>query len=166
MHQVGEKFMYGVHGVCSIIDVETRRVDRKNVEYLVLAPVDQPSARFYVPAHNEIALSKLRPLLSREAVECLFDAETTYANCWIPDENRRKLRYRELINNGERTELISMIRAVLLHRESQLSAGRKFHLCDENFLRDAQKILASEFSYILQIPRNEAIAYIENKLIK
>lgn len=52
--------VYGIHGVCRIVDVESRRVDRKTVEYYVLSPCAQPDARFYVPVHNQAALAKMR----------------------------------------------------------------------------------------------------------
>jgi len=162
--QVGSQVVYGIHGVCRIIDTEIRRIDRKNVEYFVLEPKEQPGARFYVPAHNPVALSKLRPLLNREELDALLVSEDTHRDCWIADENHRKQKYRELINSGDRGALISMIRALHRHRENQLSAGRKFHLCDENFLRDAQKLLRSEFSMVLGISQNEVAAYIEEKL--
>lgn len=164
MLQVGSQVVYGIHGVCCIIDVEARRVDRKKVEYFVLEPTGQPGARFYVPMHNEVALSKLRPLLSKEELEALIVSDATRQDCWIADENQRKQKYRELINNGDRAALISMIRALHQHRENQLAAGRKFHLCDENFLRDAQKLLSSEFSMVLGIPQTEVGVYIDSKL--
>ncbi len=164
MLQVGSQVVYGIHGVCGIIDVEVRRVDRKNVEYFVLEPKDQPGARFYVPVHNKIAVSKLRPLLSKEELETLIVSDATHQNCWVSDENQRKQKYRELINNADRAALISMIRVLHQHKENQLAAGRKFHLCDENFLRDAQKVLSSEFSFVLGIPQTEVGAYIESKL--
>lgn len=164
MLAIGSQVIYGIHGVCSIIDVEIRTVDRKKVEYFVLTPSEQPHARFYVPMHNEVALSKLRPLLSREELEALLASEAAHNNCWIDDENRRKLKYRELINSADRAALISMIRALHQHRENQLSAGRKFHICDDNFLRDAKKILTSEFSLVLGISPGEVEEYIEKKL--
>lgn len=164
MLQVGSQVVYGIHGVCSIIDVETRTVDRKKVEYFVLAPNEQPNARFFVPMHNEAALSKLRPLLSKEELEALLSSEEAHMNCWIEDENRRKQKYRELINCADCAALISMIRSLHQHKENQLAAGRKFHLCDENFLRDAQKLLSSEFSLVLRIDAAEVKSYIENKL--
>ena len=40
--QVGSQVVYGIHGVCCIIDTEVRRIDRKNVEYFVLEPKEQP----------------------------------------------------------------------------------------------------------------------------
>ena len=164
MLQVGSQVVYGIHGVCCIIDVEVRRVDRKKVEYFVLEPIGQPGARFYVPMRNEVALSKLRPLLTKEELEALILSDATHQNCWVSDENHRKQKYRELINGGDRAALISMIRALHQHKEDQLAAGRKFHLCDENFLRDAEKLLSSEFSMVLGIAPNEVGAYIESKL--
>ena len=166
MLQVGSQVVYGIHGVCSIIDVEIRIVDRKKVEYFVLAPIEQPNARFYVPMRNGVALSKLRPLLTKPQLEALLVSEDTHQDCWIPDENRRKQKYRELISAADRAALISMIRALHRHREEQLAAGRKFHLCDENFLRDAHKLLCSEFSLVLGISQAEVDNYIENHLTK
>ena len=160
MLQVGSQVVYGIHGVCGIIDVEVRRVDRKNVEYFVLEPKDQPGARFYVPVHNQIAVSKLRPLLSREELEALIVSDATHQNCWINDENQRKQKYRELINNADRAALISMIRVLHQHKENQLAAGRKFHLCDENFLRDAEKILSAEFSLVLDLAPGQVSSYV------
>lgn len=164
MLEVGNQVVYGVHGVCAIVDVEKRTVDRKKVEYFVLEPVDQTGARFYVPCHNQIAVSKLRALLSAEELDMLWQSEETKRDLWIADENHRKLKYRELINGGDRADLICMIRCLLKHKAAQLAAGRKFHLCDENFLRDAQKILSSEFSLVLGIPQSEVGSYIDNKL--
>lgn len=166
MLQLGSLVVYGIHGVCVVADIEKRTVDRKKVEYYVLTPNDQPGARFYVPTQNQAALAKLRPLLTKDALEELLVSEETRRDCWIQDENHRKQRYKELINGGDRAALISMIRSLHKHRESQLAAGRKFHLCDENFLRDAQKLLSSEFSLVLGIPQSEIPAYIDAKLIK
>lgn len=162
--QIGTQVVYGIHGVCSIIDVEVKRVDRKNVEYFVLEPRDQPGARFYVPTQNQAAISKLRHLLSKEELDALILSESAHRDCWIEDENQRKLKYRELINNADRAAILSMIRALNQHKENQLAAGRKFHLCDENFLRDAKKLLSSEFSLVLGISQSEVGAYLESRL--
>ena len=166
MLQLGSLVVYGIHGVCTILEIEQRTVDRKKVEYYVLTPKDQPAARFYVPTQNQAALSKLRPLLTKEALDQLLVSNDTYQDCWIQDENRRKQKYKELINSGDRAALISMIRSLYKHKENQLAQGRKFHLCDENFLRDAQKLLVSEFSHVLGILPNEVPAYVESRIQK
>lgn len=164
MLQLGDRVVYGVHGVCCIVDIEQRTIDRKKAEYYVLEPLDQPGAKFYIPTHNQIAVSKLRPLLSAQELDALLLSPEARADVWITDENHRKQRYRELINSGDRVALICMIRSLHKHKEAQLAAGRKFHLCDENFLKDAQKLLSSEFSVVLNIPASAVGAYIESKL--
>lgn len=166
MLQLGDRVVYGIHGVCSLIAIEQRIIDRKKAEYYVLEPLEQPDSRYYVPVHNQIAVSKLRPLLSVEQLDELLYSPQTKAGIWIKDEHQRKNRYRELLNSGDRGALIGMIRLLHDHKASQLAAGRKFHLCDENFLKDAQRLLSSEFSLVLGIPKQEVGIYIEQKLFK
>lgn len=160
MYQVGEQVVYGVHGVCSIVDQEERTVDRKKILYYVLEPREQAGARFYVPAHNQAAVAKMRPVMTRQALETLLDSEEVRQDAWIEDENARKQCYRELISSGDRSRLISMVRTLRTRKKAQAAAGRKFHLCDENFLRDAEKLLSSEFSMVLGLSQEELTAYV------
>ena len=60
MYQIGEVVLYGIHGVCRVVDTEERVLDRKKVAYLVLEPLEQNGARFFVPSHNPAAMAKLR----------------------------------------------------------------------------------------------------------
>lgn len=160
MYEIGEKVLYGIHGICRVTDREERVVDRVKRQYLVLEPVDQAGAKFYVPIHNEAALAKLRPLLTREALEELLHSDDVKQDAWIADENARKQSYRELINSGDRTALIRMVGSLHRHKQAQLEAGRKFHLCDENFLRDAEKLLSAEFATVLGIEPGQVGSYV------
>ena len=107
MYQVGDRFIYGIHGVCEILELQTQRVSGKAIQY-----------------------------------------------------------YRELICSGNPTQLLRMIYTLYFRKKQQLDTGRKLHLCDENFLRDAKKVINSEFSYILGIAPEDVAAYIESKLNK
>lgn len=44
--------VYGIRGVCDIVEVETQLANRKKVEYYVLKPIGQLEARYYVPTQN------------------------------------------------------------------------------------------------------------------
>ena len=160
MYQIGDFVVYGVHGVCRIIEIEERLVDRKNVSYYVLQPAEQSGARYLIPMHNQAAVSKLRPVLSREELNALLRSEQVQAQEWVGDENRRKQIYRELIGSGDRAALIRMVGVLHRHKAEQAAAGRKFHLCDENFLRDAEKVLNAEFSLVLGIEQGQVGNYI------
>lgn len=161
MFQCGDLVLYGIHGICKIVDLEIKKIDRKQIEYYVLEPIDQSVARFYVPTQNEAAVSKLRPMITYQELDQLLHTESTYAYTWIEDENQRKQLYRDLITSGNRTELIRMVHALHEHKQKQQLAGRRLHLCDENFLRDAKKLLDAEFSLVLNIPEEDVASYIK-----
>ena len=160
MYHVGDQVIYGMHGVCSITDTETKIIDRTPVIYLVLEPIGQEGSRFLVPTHNSAAMGKVHTVLSRKELEELISFDVIHADSWIPDEGRRKQIYRELISSGDRIRLMQMV-CTLYRRRLQMSAsGKKIHMCDENFLRDAEKLLCSEISVVLDISVNEAKQYL------
>lgn len=162
MFQQGQRFVYGVHGVCEIIGTEMQSISRKKVEYYVLKPVGQTEARFYVPMNNETALAKLYPLLTRQELDDILRNTGADAPIWISDENQRKQHYKEIIGSYDRAALICMVRYLYKYKQQQLSQGKKFHMCDENFLREAERMLGSEMSLVFGVPQNEVATYIVN----
>ncbi len=164
MFQLGDKVVYGIHGVCSVTATEEKVIDRKKLTYLVLEPEERDGSRYLVPTHNASAMAKLRPMLTPETLEELLRSEAVQSCQWIMDENQRKQTYRELIASGNREKLMGMVCALYRHRQSQTAAGRKCHLCDENFLRDAEKLLASETAVVLGLDAMQAKQYIRNAL--
>lgn len=165
MYRQGDRVLYGTHGVCEIVGTELRRIDRKNVEYFALEPVEQRGTRYYVPTGNPAALAKLQPLLDRDAWTELLHSGELRRDAWIPEEPRRKLRYRELLNNVDRKELLRMIRSLYLYKQQQSAAGRKFHISDENFLRDAEKLLGSELSVVMDIVPGKVGEFLRTTLL-
>jgi len=160
MYQVGQKIVYGIHGVCCIVDLEEKKIDRKTICYFVLEPIDQPGSRYYVPSENQAALAKIRPLSTKEELAALLTAPLA-ENVWIVDENRRKQHYRELVSSVNLKAMIDMVRCLRLHRRQQMEQGRKFHQCDENFLRDTQKILSTEIAMVMEIPDDQVDTYLQ-----
>ena len=131
MYQLGEKVVYGGHGVCCVAGQEERVVDKRTVTYLVLEPLGQGGSQFLVPIHNEVAMSRLRPLLTPEELDALLSLDQISPALWIREDNRRKQAYRELISSGDRARILGMLRTLYTHRENQLASGKKVHLCDD-----------------------------------
>lgn len=160
MFSCGDRVVYGCHGVCVISDIEAKKLNKKTMEYYVLEPVEQPGTRYYVPSRNEAAVAKMQPLLSKKELDDILTSGAVKDDAWISDENLRKQRYRELITSMDRVALLSMVHTLYKHKARQIAAGHKFHICDENFLRDAKKLLDGEISYVLGISQSEVEAYI------
>lgn len=164
MVQAGDQVVYGMHGVCRVVEEEKRVIDRKTVTYLVLEPVGQTGSRYLVPTQNATAMAKIRPMLTKQTLEELITGEEVKADAWISDEGQRKQVYRELIGSGDRVRLLQMVRTLYRHKKAQTAAGKKVHLCDDNFLRDAEKLLASEVSVVLEMDADQAKQYLRAKL--
>ena len=164
MFQLGQMVVYGAHGVCRIVEEEKRIVDRKQVVYLVLEPVGNNGSRFLVPSQNAVAMGKLKPILSQEELESLLRADAALTDNWISNEALRKQTYHELIHSADRAKLIGMVRSLYRFKAAQTAAGKKCHVSDENFLRDAEKLLASELSVVMQISFEGARNYLRTQL--
>ncbi len=164
MYQIGDQVVYGIHGVCHVADMEDRVIDRKRVTYLVLEPVGQDGSRYLVPTHNQAAMSKVRKMLNQQELEEMLRSEDVWADVWIRDENLRKQTYREKIGSGERAVLMQLVCTLYRHKAAQQEAGKKVHQCDENFLRDAEKLLAGEISVVMGMDFPGAIAYLRETL--
>lgn len=164
MYQVGDQVVYGMHGVCQVVEMEERVIDRKRLTYLALEPVGQTGSRYLVPTHNETAMGKLRPMMTPDQMESLLNTQEVREDAWIKDENQRKQTYREMIGSGDRVSLMKMVHTLYRHKAQQTAAGKKIHLCDDNFLRDAEKLLSSEVSMVMGMEYDQARAYLREKL--
>ena len=159
-----EFVVYGVHGVCRILGTEKQLVNRKRTEFLVLEPMSQTGSRFYLPVLNPTAMGKLKPVLSREELTELLDSESVRKDCWIPEESLRRTTYRELLAGADRLGLLQMVASLYRYRSAQETAGKKLHLSDENFLRDAEKFLCSEISHVMELSSDQARTFLREHL--
>ena len=164
MYQTGDWVVYGIHGVCRVIGTEKQLIKRKRTQYLVLEPRAQTESRFYLPVENPTAMAKLKAVLPKEELTALISSEEVRQDVWIQEENQRKQHYRDLISSGDRVSLMKMVSTLYRYRASQTAAGRKFHQADENFLRDAEKLLASEIALVLELSAEDARNYLREQL--
>ena len=164
MYQVGDWVVYGVQGVCHIIGIEKQLVNRKRTQFLVLAPMFNQESRFYLPVDNPTALAKLKAVLSKDELVSLLASDAAQEDMWIPEESKRKQSYREIIGSGDRIMLIRMLTSLYRYKSLQLASGRKFHQSDDNFLRDAEKLLSSEVALVMELSQEDARNYIRTQL--
>ena len=164
MYESGTYIVYGVQGVCKVIGKEKQLINRKRTEFLVLEPLVNSESRFFVPTQNPAAMSKILSILSREELESLMTSPQLREDCWLSHENIRKQHYRELLSSGDRVQIMRMVYALSRYKDEQLAADRKFHQIDDNFLRDAEKLICSEISLVMELTMEESREYLRNKL--
>jgi len=161
----GDVVSYGTHGACTITFIGDVEINREMREYYVLEPCNNTSSKYYVPKNNASAVAKIKKLLSPSQLEELLTSVVNKDDNWIENEAQRKEYYKELLSSGNCEDIICMIRTLHHHRKTQLSLGKKVHMCDENFIKTAEQLISSEVAQILNIPQEKVGEYIRSKLV-
>lgn len=164
MFKAGDTVLYGAHGVCRIESIEEKRFDRETKEYFILRPIFDTKAVIYVPTQNQALTAKMKEVLSKEKIHEIIDAMPVQETNWIEDETERKLYYRDLLESADRAELARMIKTIYEYKQEQSARGKKLHLADERFFKDAEKLLYDEFALVLGIARTEVLPFIRKRI--
>lgn len=161
MFQVNDVIIYGAQGVCEITGTEEKTVSGKKKTYFVLKPVGDKGSTIFAPTDNELALKKMRRLLTKDEIHRLIDSMRLENAVWVPNENERKELYKSILAKGDHLELIKMIKAIFAHKKEREAEGKRLHMSDERFFKDAEQILYSEFQYVLDLGgKDDLMTYI------
>jgi len=163
--KVNDVIIYGAQGVCTIAGTEEKTVNGKKKTYFVLKPVSDNGSTIFAPTDNEHVLKKMRRLLSKDEINKLIGSMPEANAIWISNENERKERYKGIIASGDQEELIKMIKAIYAHKKEREAEGKRLHMSDERFFKDAEQILYNEFQYVLNFTcKEDLMSYIFDRI--
>ena len=164
MFQINDVVVYGAQGVCKIVGMQEQKIDGTNKTYFVLKPADDRGATFYVPTWNEKALAKMRKVMTKQDVDALIDSMPKKKPVWIANENERRETYKRILAGGNQAQIISMIQAIYLHKKEREAEGKRLHMSDEHFMKDAEQLLYNEWQYVLNVDKAGLMAYIFKRI--
>ena len=161
-HQKGEFVRYGTNGVCMIADIESMvSMDRRSIKtYYVLCPVANSGTKVFVPLDNPASLEKMCPLLPREEIDSAIRESAQNPLEWINERNRRSEYFRDILKTGDPRSLMRLCCCIHRRRAQLIAEGKRLAGGDEAILKQAEKLVESEFAFSLNIPRSEVGAYI------
>jgi CarD family transcriptional regulator len=82
----------------------------------------------------------------------------------VENDNERKDLYRKILAGNDRTSLIRMIKSLYSHQVVQKAKGKKLHMQDERFMKEAETVLYDEFAHVLSIKREEVLPFIAQQI--
>jgi CarD family transcriptional regulator len=140
-------------------------MDEKIRPYYVLKPIYHTASTVYVSAISDRRKTEIRHILSADEIYSLVKKMSAKDYTWIKDNHKRKELYGQILADGNRSELIEMIKTLRCRKQELKSTNkdRKLQESDECFLKDAEKTLCEEFAYVLSIKREEVIPFIYEK---
>ena len=166
MFKVNDVVVYGSHGVCEIVSIEEQKIGGETKKYFVLKPKNDKGATFYVPTWNEKAWGKMRKVMTKEDVDALIDSMPNKTLTWIANENERKETYKQILASGDQAAIISMVQALFSHKKEREADGKRLHMSDEHFMKDAEQILYNEWQYVLNVDKAGLMDYIFRRIEK
>ncbi|MBQ9859011.1 MAG: CarD family transcriptional regulator [Oscillospiraceae bacterium] len=164
MREIGEIVLYGTDGVCQISEITEKKFGKETTKYYVLSTLYRGNSVIYVPVGNEKLESKMRDIISREELDNIICNMPKEESIWIENEPLRKIKYKEIITGGDRRDLFRLIKTLYEHRINQENSGKKMHMTDERFMKDAEKILYDEIAHVIGIDHRDVVGYITEKI--
>lgn len=164
MYSANDTVRYATHGICKVLGVSSRKIGQECIECYTLEPVDNTRCNIIIPVTNKAAAEKIQHILSVEEVYSLIRAMPGADIIWIENTAARRKRYAEILENGDRMELIRLIKTLYLRRKELLQNGKKLHMTDENYMQDAERVLYDEFSHVLKMERDNVLPFVMEQL--
>lgn len=162
MFKVGDKVLYGSDGVCEITDITEKVFNEISAKFYVLEPVFSNKSTSFVPTGNEKLTSKMKFVLSLSELQKVIK-ESCALSPWQNDDALRKEKFKSIISGSNIEEIVSMFKAVTVHKNELEKAGKKLHRADENAYKDALKIIYEEFSLYTEITKDDVEKIISNE---
>lgn len=158
MFNIGDHVSYRTEGICVVTDIRTENFGNMgDEEYYILAPIREPNSVLYVPANNELLVSKMLPLLSASQICDLAKELRDQRIEWRNESRVRNHMLRDIINRGDRVSLILLVNTLSEKKDELLAEGKKLTAGDESILKRAKKMLLDEFSFTSDIKDEETL---------
>lgn len=163
MHQVGENIVYGSVGVMTVLDRRDEVILGEKKEYFLLSEYGRDgSSVTYVPCDNERLVSLMRSVLTKEEIaDAIARAGLMDDMEWKPDNRSRTDLFKTVLESGDRAAILVMIRSIHRAGLRRAAIGKKNFLTDENFMKRAEKLIASEFALSMGVTVAEVLEIIE-----
>lgn len=155
MFEIGELIVYGTNGVCRVKDICHSPFDANDERlFYTLAPInDNSNLVIYTPIDNESVT--MRPLISAETAKNILEGIKNIEIVEVPVEKRRRDVYREIMQTGDPTEYVRLIKTVSYRRSEFRRTRRRLPDLDNDFEHAAKNCLYGELAQVLGKAREE-----------
>ena len=106
----------------------------------------------------------MRKIMTKKDVDALIDLMPNKKPTWIANENERKETYKRILASGDQAAIISMLQALFTHKKEREAEGKRLHMADEHFMKDAEQLLYNEWQYVLNVDKAGLMTYIFERL--
>ncbi len=166
MFSVNDVVMYTTYGICKVSNIIEMTFGGNTNQYYVLHPLSENKTELTIPVDNPMTKLRLHPLLSEVEINDLIHQIPFLDVYWIERDNDRKVKFGEIVKSGDRKETLRLIKCIKYHAHDIKDKGRKLHATDETAMKDAEKLILDEFSYVLNTERAQLAIILNSEFDK
>lgn len=162
---IGTKVIYGTNGVCIIVDYREEDFGGgKKMYYILRRAAQKTSEDIFVPEDNDLLMNKMKVMLSEKEVYDIINCIPGEKSLWIDDNRVRSVEFDKILSNGDRKQLMRLIKSIYEKKQSLSQQGKKLGISDERTMRTAERILYEEFAEVLNIEQEDVVPFITDRL--
>ena len=162
MFKKGDFVVNTNNGICEIKDVVTINMSGTDKEYYLLIPINEQSAKVYVPV--DLSTQRIRLAMNKDEALSLIESIPDIHETYIENEKERERTYKEALNSRDPKRLVGIIKTLYLRRQKRLDAGKKNTAVDDRYFKLAENHLYNELAFALEIDKSEILDLIFNRI--
>jgi len=159
-YKINDLVVYGKTGVCRVTDITVPKHmrDAAGKLYYVLLPL-QENCVIYAPVDTKMFM---RPIISAEEANRLIDTiPAMQADAYFSNRMQELVsHYEEALRDQNCEDLIVLAMSIYAKKKTLEQQNHKVGQIDEKYLKQAEDLLCSEFSFVLGIPQKKVPEYI------
>ena len=165
MFAKGELIVYGCEGVFVVSEYANSPIDKNDDRvFYVLKPVyGNESNIIYTPADNQRV--KMRRVMSRDEALALIEDMPDIPSLQIENEKKRRIAYKEALNECENKSYIQIIKSVRQKREDCVNQRKRLSESDAEYEKKAKFCLHGELAAALDIAFDDIEEYVLNMIM-
>ena len=146
--------------VCKVKEIKKNKLN--GLDYYILVPIDDDSLIIDVPTDNRMGY--IKDIITKEEAEKLINSIPQIEPLSNIEDKNIENRYKNLIYNGTREDLIKIIKTTYLRNEERIKNKKRISDKDLNYFNKAEKYLYNELSIALNMSFDETKDYIISKV--
>lgn len=162
MFEKGNFVVKANNGICEIIDIVTMNLSGVEEEYYVLVPIDEKTAKIFVPV--DTAENRIRLAMKKEDAWKLIKEIKAVDGVLVENEREREKIYKDAINSRDPKCLISIMKTLYIRRKKRLEEGKKCTVIDDRYFKLAENHLHGELAFALGVQKSEIGQIIEENV--
>ena len=149
MFEIHDKVVYGVVGVCEIVDIDKPPIKGIDGKYYFLQPVYDDKGLIYSPVESKKVL--IRNIMTEEDGNKLLELAKNCKKEEALNESVTPNMYDEMVKSQDAYKLMHLIRVLYNIKNERAKDLRKMKSADSRMLQTARKLFYGEMAVVLGV---------------